>query len=255
MTFYPWMFVLLDIERTLSGLTSWPPSAASQTLVNDAEGFRRRSLYELSNTLQADLAWMHDVPERVRSWRDIRTVCAPINETPLEKRNIALGFDSQFRHVIPRPQRASRVLGLITFDGDNHVQMLATADPTHDAILGFLRAVQPVHAFVTSEWTHPAHDLPNDPGMHNYFRQAPRHVFDSTFLGPELTRLIPPALLGPDAGFSHVKRVGEGTWITFAGVGLRSGEMHEEEGFFERHRDACAQIEAFLQAFPSGAIP
>lgn len=88
-----------------------------------------------------------------------------------------------------------------------------------------------------------------------YFREAQQRVFDSTFLGPELTRLIPAHLLEPANGFSHSERVGDGLWITLEEIGFGSTDTDEERELFEGHRAACQCLTDFFHALPLEALP
>ena len=145
----------------------------------------------------------------------------------------------------------------IEFDGKNWCGMLATEDPPHTPVLDFLLRVQAIHAFVALDPLNPGDDSPTDPGSYKFFREAQRTVFDSTFLGPELTRLIPDHLLEPSNGFSHIERVGEGLWITFRGKGFSLGRegTEEEEAAFESHRAACQRLTDLLHTLPLEALP
>ena len=255
MTAYPQMFALLDIRRTIQGLRNWtgPESSDAEaeswySWVSEDGQHRRRYLNELSTTLRDDLAWVHEPPEHPHDWHMDRSVTAPVERDHVRIDDVLLSFDTGFRPIIPAADRQRLVLARISFDGGNWVEMLATEDPPYAAILNLLQHIQPIHAFVINEVMYPGATISSDdPGMHKAFQRAWCHVYDSTFLGPELVRQIPEHFFDPVNGFSHIERVGEGVWITFKGVGFRGTETDEEEFIFERHRAACQQITNFIK--------
>ncbi|WP_424952203.1 hypothetical protein [Deinococcus sp.] len=232
MTAYPRMFALLEVERARAAFATFttPGWADSHRSSGGVDATRRRSLTELSRTLPDDLNWLYAVPEEPRDWRAEREISTLIEKGQAPGQDIYFHINTRFRPVVPVSHRSERVLIQIEFIGENKHDMLATEDPPHRVVLDFLRRVQPVHAFVALDWINPGDDLPNDPGSYQFFSEAQNRVFDNTFLGPELTRQIPAHLLEPSSGFSHVERVGEGLWITFAGKGFRVTETDSRGG-------------------------
>ena len=191
------------------------------------------------------------MPEGPYDWRTEREISTLIEKGQAVGQSIYFYINTRFRPIIPVSQRSDRVLIQIQFDGEKKHDTLATRDPPHGVILDFLHRVQPVHAFVTLDTLYPGGDLHDDPGSYKYFHNAWRRVFDSTFLGPELTRLIPAHLLEPSNGFSYIEieRVGEGLWITFEKkVSVYSSDWDEAtEVHFHAHRAACQRLTDFLQ--------
>jgi len=251
------MFALLDVDRACRAFATFtaPDGPAPSPQPGGADQTRSRSLRELSTTLPEDLAWLYDVPEGPQNWRTEREIFSVVEPLPAPGHDIFFHINTRFRPVIRAAQRSTRVLIQIEFDGRNWCNMLATEDPPHSVVLHFLRRVQPVHAFVALDMLNPGDDLPGDPGSYVCFRESWRRMFDSTFLGPELTRLIPRQLIDTSNGFSHVERVGEGVWITFKGEGSRLGREGnaQEEEIFERHHTACQRLTDFLQTLPPDA--
>ncbi len=253
------MFALLDVERARTAFATFTTPGWSDLIpsTKDADQTRHRSLSELSSTFPDDLNWLYNVPEGPQNWRTERKISSVIEKVQAPGYDIYFHINTRFRPVVPAPQRSERVLIQIEFDGCNWCGMLAPEDPPYVPVLDFLRRVQPVHAFVALDTLNPGDDLHNDPGSYQFFSEAQLHVFDSTFLGPELTRLIPDHLLEPSSGFSHVERVGEGVWITFEGKGFSLGRegTEEEEATFERHRAACQRLTDFLHTLPTESLP
>ena len=255
MTAYPIMFMLLDVKRTAMGLpelqaleTYTPPPFLDDGIGEEEVRYRR--LPDLAEQFAGDVAWLNEPLDGVNVEEDRRKIKFnlgrgqyrdPYTDAP-DEYGLNIELEAAFRPSVS-PALADRCAwAFLFFPGGNYKPYLTPENPAWEVIRAMLEALQPVYAFTTLDT-----ESPSLPDEYEHFQRAWQREYSSVFFGPELVRLIPENLLNPGAGFSHIERLGTGTWLTIAKAALYQPELESDIAEAERHHAATTPLWEFLK--------
>lgn len=251
MPFYPAMSALLDIERLTRGLGDLhylehyePAEDTCGRHWYPAATHRHKPLHELAKSLEDDLAWVNErgltLEDEVLQPDGYEHVLKFLLRGPGGPDDyIDVEIDEEAQLSLTSEQRKRWAVATVQFHGDGWQWKftLGSTHPGHDTMQTFLAAVQPVHCDVDANVISP---VQRDSIPHSFPARWAK-ASSNCFLGPELTRRIPPELLTVEAGLAYVARPGNGTWITLPG-----DETNTDREVRERHIEAIERLQPFM---------
>lgn len=252
MPFFPTMFGLMNIDRLARGLLDLqslekyaPEENTPGHHSYPAEWHRHKPLHELAKSLADDLVWLNERGVSIEDGTELqaddfeRAIKFLLRGSSDLDDYIAVEIAEEDQLPLTLEQRRHWAVARMTFHGDgwNWKFNLGDTHPAHQTMQTFLTAVQPMHCSVIANVVAPS----NPDHIPYYFPRYWTRVSRNCFLGPELTRRLPAALLTVEAGLAYVARLGEGVWITLPG-----DDRSRDEAVEERHRQAVERLNAFM---------